>query len=245
MVPAVSTRDFIAKTSAIGDLGGAPWYFAPETLATGKEHGLDGFRFYFLGRGGVLGDVESPVVASAFGYFNPALVEKLWSTAKERMAPRDAARLYLSCAHAFGREKYAAVDGLDEFCAAAEQVNDAVDPAGLALYAGIAAEPLPDDVPARAQQLCAVLREARASTHLLAIVASGLAPRMAHAIKRPTEGKAFGWEDTPEPTADERARWDRAEELTDTLLEPAFGVLDSAGQEALLRGLAGMQAALA
>jgi len=241
----MSDLDFIAQTTAIGELGGAPWYFAPGTLATGKEHNLDGFRFYFLGRGGVLGDVESEVVASAFGYFNPALVEKLWSTAKERMAPRDAARLYLSCCHDFARATLSGVDGLDDYCAAAEQVNDAIDPAGLALYAGIDAEPLPDDAPARALHLTAVLREARGSTHLLAIVASGLAPRTAHAIKRPTEGKEFGWDDTPEPSADELARWQQAEEMTDRLLAPAFGVLDDAGQAALLQGLRGMKAALA
>jgi hypothetical protein len=241
----VGTRDFIAQTSAIGDLGGAPWYFAPQTLAAGKEHNLDGFRFYVLGRGGVLGDVEAEVVASAFGYFNPALVEKLWNTAKERMAPRDAARLYLSCCHDFARAHFADVEGLDEFCAAAEQVNDAINPAGLALYAGIDAEPEPDDAPARALHLTAVLREARGSAHLLAVVASRLEPRVAHAIKRPTEGKEFGWDDTPEPTADERARWDQAEELTNQLLEPAFGVLDDAGRSALLNGLEGMKAALA
>jgi hypothetical protein len=241
----MSDLDFIAQTKAIGDLGGAPWYFAPQTLATGKEHNLDGFRFYVLGRGGVLGDVEAEVVASAFGYFNPALVEKLWSTAKERMAPRDAARLYLSCCHDFARANLAGVDGLDDYCAAAQQVNEAIDPAGLALYAGIDAEPVPDDAPARALHLTAVLREARGSAHLLAIVASGLAPRIAHAIKRPTEGKEFGWDDTPEPSADELARWQQAEEMTDRLLAPAFGVLDDAGQAALLQGLQGMQAALA
>jgi hypothetical protein len=241
----VTTRDFIAQTTAIGDLGGAPWYFAPETLAKGKEHNLDGFRFYFLGRGGVLGDVEAEVVSSAFGYFNPALVEKLWTTAKERMDPREAARAYLSCCHDFARAKLADVDGLEAYCAAAEQVNDATDPAGLALYAGIDAEPVPDDLPARALHLTAVLREARGSAHLLAIVASGLAPRVAHAIKRPTEAKEFGWEDGPAPTADERARWEQAEQLTVSILEPSFGVLDDAGQQALLHGLAGMKAALA
>jgi hypothetical protein len=240
----VSTRDFIARTEAIGRLGGA-WYFDPNTVATGKEHNLDGFRFYFLGRGGVLGDVEAEVVSSAMGYFNPALVDKMWTTAKERMAPRDAARLYLSCCHEFGRAKFGGIDGLDAFCTAAEQVNDAIDPAGLALYSGIDAEPLPDDVPARAIHLAAVLREARGSAHLLGVVTSGLRPRIAHAIKRPTEGKAFGWDDEPQPTDDEVARWQQAEELTVRQLEPAFGVLDPAGQEALVAGLTAMEAALA
>jgi Helix-turn-helix family len=240
----VSTRDFIARTDAIGRLGGA-WYFDPHTLATGKEHGLDGLRFYFLGRGGVLGDVEAEVVCSALGYFNPALVDKMWTTAKERMAPRDAGRLYLSCCHEFGRTKFAGIAGLDAFCAAAEQVNEAIDPAGLAVYSGIDAEPLPDDAPARAIHLTAVLREARGGAHLLGIVTSGLRPRIAHAIKRPTEGKAFGWDDEPQPTADEIARWEQAEEVTIRQLEPSFGVLDEDGRDALLAGLGAMDKALA
>ena len=239
----MTIRDFIAQTDPIATIGSLH-YFDPDTVATGKEHGLDGFRFYFLGRGGVLGDVEAEVVTSAFGYWNPALITKMWTTAKERMAPREAARLYLSCAHAFGRKQFGGVDGLDAFCAAAAAVNDAIDPAGLALYAGYDAEPLPDDIAARAMHLCVVLREARGSAHLVGVVAAGLRPRMAHAIKRPTEGKLFGWDDEPVPTADERARWDEAEELTLRQLERWFGVLDEAGRAALLTGLEGMTAAL-
>lgn len=239
-----STREFTANAAGpIGTLGSS-FYFAPNTLAAGKEHGIDGFRFYFLGRGGVLGDVESQVVASAFGYFHPALVDKMWNSAKEKLAPRDAGRLYLRCAHELAREKLAGVEGLDEFCAAAETINDAVDPAGLALYSAIDAEPLPDDAPARALQLLAVLREARGSTHLLAVRACGLSPRVAHQIKRPNDVKTFGWEEL-EITDDHRARHQRAEELTDELMEPAFATLDERGREALLRGLERISAAMA
>ena len=239
----MTIRDFLTRTEALGTIGSLH-YFDSDTVATGKEHNLDGFRFYFLGRGGVLGDVEPEVVSSAFGYWNPALVAKMWSSAKERMAPREAARLYLSCAHEFGRKHFASVPGLDAFCAAAEQVNAAIDPAALALYAGWAAEPLAEDAPARAMQLCVVLREARGSAHLVGVVAAGLRPRIAHAVKRPTEGKLFGWEDEPVPTDEERAQWDEAEELTVRQLERWFGVLDDAGREAFLSGLDGMTAAV-
>jgi hypothetical protein len=239
----VTIRDLIARTEAIGTIG-ALHYFDPDTLATGKEHNLDGLRFYFLGRGGVLGDVEPEVIGSAFGYWNPALITKMWTTAKERMAPRDAARLYLSCAHAFGRKRFGDVAGLDDFCAAAEQVNAAIEPAALALYAGYRAEPLPDDAPARAMHLCVILREARASAHLVGVVASGLRPRIAHAIKRPADSKMFGWDDEPVPSEDERARWLEAEECTLRQLETWFGVLDDAGRQAIVSGLDGMSAAL-
>ncbi len=61
-------EEFMATAHpTIGTLGFA-FYVVPETLERGKALGLDGFRFYFLGRGGVSGDVEAPVVKSAFGY---------------------------------------------------------------------------------------------------------------------------------------------------------------------------------
>lgn len=225
--------DISPKIQALG----AAFYFQPETVARGKELGLDGFRFYFLGRGGVLGDVEAKVVASAFGYFNPGLVDKIWASAKERasVGPREAAREYLACAHAFGRARFADVPGLDGFCAAAEAVVAAADPAALALFAGISAEALPDDLPARAYQLACVLREHRGSAHLAAVRAVGLSPRVAHAIKRPADVETFGYGpgDLPEITDADRADHARAEELTNLIEGPAYAVLDAAGANAL------------
>ena len=63
------TQELIAATSPTIGAAGAAFYFHPMTLAKGKSLKLDGFRFYMLGRGGVLGDVEADVVASSFGYF--------------------------------------------------------------------------------------------------------------------------------------------------------------------------------
>ncbi len=61
----------------IGSLGSAHYFDREITVPRGKELGLDGFRFYFLGRGGVLGDVEARVVRSAFGYAEaPAITDE-------------------------------------------------------------------------------------------------------------------------------------------------------------------------
>lgn len=155
----MSAQELINATHPTIGKAGSAFYFNPDTLAKGKELGLDGFRFYMLGRGGVLGDVESDVVASAFGYFNRGLVAKIWTTAKERYNPREAARAYMECCANLGRSKLAGVEGLDAFCAAAETIIAAVDPTGLTLYAGVAAEPRAEDLPGRAMQLTAVLRE--------------------------------------------------------------------------------------
>jgi hypothetical protein len=244
-MPGVQTRDVISAIAApTGDLGAAS-YFHPDTIACGKELGLDGFRFYFLGRGGVLGDVEPDVVVSAFGYFEPGLVAKIWNSAKERMAPREAARHYLACNAALGRKLFESVDGLEAYADAAARVVAAVDVSGLTLFAGFRGEPVPDDTAGRAIHHSVLLRELRGSAHLLAVRASGLESPIAHAIKRPGDMTAFGWSEVPSLTDDHRAALDRAEALTDDLLEPAFSVLDDAAAEALVSGTAAMHAALA
>ena len=223
---------------------GAAFYFDPATLAHGKELGLDGFRFYVLGRGGVLGDVESPVVASAFGYFGPGVVEAIWTSAKERVAPRDAAREYLQCAEEFGRVRLAGVGGLDAFNESAESVTAAVDVASLALFAGLVAEPLPDDAASRAYRNVVALRELRGSIHLLAVVASNLRPSVAHAIKRPDDIASFGWDPAPEITDADRSAAVAAERLTDQLMVQWFEHLDDAAADALADGAAAIAAAL-
>jgi hypothetical protein len=230
----------------IRDLG-APFYFVPETLAKGAEFGLGGLRFYFIGRGGVLGDVEASVICSAFGYFEPSFVAKMWNSAKDKVAPRVAGRAYMECSAEFGRSRLGDVADLESFCAAAGAVNDAADPVGLALYSGIVGEPLADDLPARAMQLVTVLREFRGSAHLIAIRASALDAKTAHFIRRPADTGMFGWTDADAPviTSAEVAKLAEADALTDRLVLPAYSVLDDAGRDALVSGLDRIAAALA
>ena len=226
-----------------GDIG-AVFYFHPATLEKGKELGLDGFRFYFLGRGGVLGDVEPAVVHSAFGYFNPDLLAKMWNSGKERVTPRDAARAYIGCCHDVGRAKLASLDGLDAYVDAATAVIDAVDGGALALFSGVRAEPVPDDTPAAAIHQAMVLRELRGSAHLAAVAAVGLSTQVAHAIKRPDDLAMFGYEEPPAVTDADRAALERAETITDDILEPAFSVLTDAQADALVAGTTAIHTAL-
>jgi hypothetical protein len=227
---------------------GAAWYFDPETTATGERLGLDPGTFYFLGRGGVLGDVPWTVVHAAFGYFNPALVERAWTAGRERVAPGEAARAHLGCAEAFGRRHFAELASLEAFCEAAEAVVQAAaeDLSGLPLFAGQVAQPLPEDLPGRAMRLVVALRELRGSAHLVAVVASGLATPVAHRAARPDALRLFGWQDAevPEPSDADRVALQAAEAMTDRLLGPAFGVLDDSGREALATGVTAMSAAL-
>ena len=234
-----------AACPSIGTLGWS-FYFTPETAARAERLGLDGARLYFLGRGGVLGDVEAPVVASAFGYFKPELVAHMWGSGREVLAPREAGRAFFEACADHGRQRFSHLDDLDAFCTAAEAVNAAADPTGLALYAGIRAEPLAEDPAGRAMQLVAVLRELRGSAHLLAVRAVGLDAKTAHWISRPDDIAMFGWSEAEAPvvTDDDRAAMVEAEALTDRLVTPAYAALDGSGQEALLGGLAGMEDAL-
>ncbi len=241
MQPIDVIRAIAAKT---GDLG-ASFYFHPDTLARGKELGLDGFRFYGLGRGGVLGDVEPDVVLAAFGYFEPGLIGKIWGSAKSVLDPRVAAREYHACCAAFGRLRFAEVAGLDAYNAAAAAVIAATDPAGMPLFAGLRGEPVPADAPAQAAHHAMVLRELRGSAHIIAVRAVGLSTAVAHAIKRPGDVQMFGYTEAPAVTEADRAALDRAERLTDEILLPSFAVLDDAAGDALVAGTDALHAALA
>jgi hypothetical protein len=242
----MTTDELMARACPIiRDIGWAH-YFSPEAEAVAADLGIDIFTLYAVGRGGVLGDVESVVVASAFGYFNPEVVDALWSLGKQHVAPREAARAYLDCAAEVGRRALVDIEGLDAMVTAADAVNDAADPVGLALYAGYRGELLVDDTPGRALQIVNVLRELRGSAHLIALRACGVDARTAHFIKRPGDGAMFGWpaDFLPEISEDQRAAAARAESLTDDLVRPAYAALDDDGSAALLRGLDNMAVAL-
>jgi hypothetical protein len=170
----------------------------------------------------------------------------MWNSARAIYPPRDAATVYMACCADLGRARFNEIPDLAGFCDAAGAVNDAADPVGLALYAGIKTQPLADDLPARAMQLISVLRELRGSAHLLAVRASGLDAKTAHYLHRPDDMAMFGWseQDVPHVTDSERSKLQAAEHLTDDLVLPAYAVLDEGGQEALLAGLEAIGKAL-
>lgn len=240
----METAEVVTAVAEPMGSAGATWYFHPDTLAAGKELGLDGFRFYVLGRGGVLGDVSARVVRSAFGYFSAPLLDKIWTSAKDRLAPDVAAAAYLDCNAALGRAALADVEGLAEYCAAADKVISAASPAGLTLFAGISEMPVPEDVPARALHQTAVLRELRGSVHLLAVAATGLDDKTAHAIRRPDDVATFGYEEAPPVTDADRAKLAEADVLTDQMMIGHYGVLSAQEGADLAAGAAAIQAAL-
>jgi hypothetical protein len=235
-----TTKLVNAACPTINEVGWS-YYFVPSTVARGERLGLDMFGFYFIGRGGVLGDVDASVVVSAFGYFEPTTLATAWDGARARIEPREAGRQYFEAAHDFGRERLAGLAELDGFVAAATKVVDRAreQVAGLTLFAGAAAEPVPSDPPAAAMHLLAVLREFRGSAHLLSVVAEGLEPRVAHYLRRPEMFAMFGWKDTdvPADTTKAAALLAAADERTDRLVSTAYGALDDDEALTLLAGL--------
>jgi hypothetical protein len=82
--------------------------------------------------------------------------------------------------------------------------------------------------------------------HLLAIAAVGLEPRKAHWLARPDAWESFGYRatDAPNVTDKDTQRLAQADELTRTMLEPAYAALDEQEAEALLNGLTEMTSLL-
>jgi len=241
----MTPEELVSATAAPINKLGALYYFHPDTLAHGKEKlGLDGMRFYFLGRGGLIGDVEAPTVTSAFGYFAPAVMEKMWNSARERCSPREAAEAALACNAEIGRAALADVEGLDAFCEAAEQVVADVNPAGLTLYAGVSAFPVPEDTPARAMHACVVHRELRGSAHLAAVIASGIHPSVAHAIRRPDDIATFGWPEDLEITADDSTTLAEVDATTDAMSASHYASLSDSQRDAFAAGIANIAAVL-
>ncbi len=222
---------------------GAAFYFHPDTLAKGKEYGLGGMQFYFLGRGGVLGDVSSDVVASAFGYFHLENAASLWNSASAKLAPREAGAAYHQCAANVGRTLLSEVADLDAFNDAASAAIAGTNRAGLALFAGIAAEPLVDDAPGRAMQQAAVLRELRGSAHLNALLATGIVPAEAHCFRRPEMAGPFGWDPAPDTSAFDTSKLEAAEALTNQLVGVGFTSLSGEQAAALAAGAAAIGSA--
>ncbi len=232
----METAELVKAVAAPIGSAGAAYYFSPPTIAAGKELGLKGMQFYMLGRGGLMGDVSAPVVESAFGYFAGSMVESIWGSASQTMAPSKAAEAAMGCLADLGRASLAEVEGLDAYCAAAEKVVAGASRAGNPLFAGMAAAPLPDDAPARALQLTAVLRELRGGVHLMAVAAAGLDPAVAHAIRRPEMVQPFGYEEAPEITDEDHRKLAVADALTDEMMATPYAILDAQEAQTLADG---------
>jgi len=178
----------------IGEIGGK-WMLSPEVLGPSKDYGYpNGFAYYAVGRGGVLGDVDAGVVIAAFGFFEPGLVRKMWDIGAAVEGPRASARRYGQACAEFGREHLSEFANADRFVELADHLVDGASVVGLPLFAGWRAEQRPRFTAGRAYFLAHVLREWRGSAHVVAAAASGLSPLEAILTQGGVDrAKMFGW----------------------------------------------------
>ena len=242
----MTNEELVNTVCPILNDNGWKYYFTPNAIEVSKSMGLKGMEFYVAGRGGCMGDCEGSVVAAAFGYFNPVIINAAWNLATAKQPARVIGDAHYEVAAHLGREKLTDLPGLTEFTAAMEKVFNAADPDGFALFAAFKSMPLAEDTPGRAMQLAASLREFRGSAHLIAIRAVGLTSKHAHYVKRPNDVKGFGWGEDDAPVVDDavRALMVEAEKLTDALCIPAYAVLNDAERKALVDGTKAFEAAL-
>ncbi|MGN6333910.1 MAG: SCO6745 family protein [Motilibacteraceae bacterium] len=234
------TATAAAAKPAVTKVGGG-FMLSREVKGRAEALGLDHWSYYFAGRCGVLGPVHADVVRAAAGFFPAGTVARCWESALAVIGPFEAANDYAQACQAWGRRRLADLPEPEKLAVLLEKVTAAADPAGVPLFAGWRALPLPEDGPARVAQLLHVLREHRGGLHLLAVLAAGLTPLQAVVAGPygPTNARFFDWpEPHPEPTDAWRALHARAEDTTDALAGRAYAVLDAAERAELVERLA-------
>lgn len=197
----------------------------PDTFAIGTEAGYPNpFAWYVAGRGGVLGDVDADVIVAAFAYFNPDMVRKMWEAGTAVEGARRSGSRYAKACAGWGRQRLQGVDGCARFAELAERLIASVDVAGLSLFAGWRSEEVAPDAEGRTYQLLHVLREWRGSTHIVAVLGSGITPLqdLLAADNGSAMAKMFGWGDDLSSTTHLKDHRVGIELLTDRLMLPAY-----------------------
>jgi hypothetical protein len=208
----------LAADHTIHDVGSL-WMASGSTVTLGAAAGYqDPLAFYFIGRGGVLGDVDADVVIAAFGWWEPGLARQKWELGRTVGHPHEAARHYAAACAAWGQRRSADLPEVDRFSELAGRVVASADCSGLPLFAGWRAEPLPAAGPGRVIHLVHLLRELRGGLHLIGTTAAGLTPLEAILTNEgPQQARFFGWNgDLPDVGAIKQ-RHDTAEQITNEL----------------------------
>jgi hypothetical protein len=206
-----------------GDLG-SHFMLDAATYTRGGELGFDGLGFYFAGRGGALGDVDADVVSATFGFFHPDTVRAAWdasATVMDRLAAADA---FAACGHDWARKHLSSDVDLGGLAELAGTIAAAASPAGVPLFAAWRRLGEPDDDAALALHRMNLLRELRGGLHLGSVLAAGLAPEEALAIKTPFMAALFGWPESGDASSSREA-WEQAEAATNVAMARVLAAL--------------------
>lgn len=138
------------------------------------ELGYSGMDFYFVGRGGVLGDAPADAVIAAFGFMQPDLVRALWDSGRAVAPVAESVERFADRCAEWGRRRFGTSVDLARLAALAERAVDCADATAAPVFAGWRAVQRPDDPAGAAALLLHCLREHRGGMHLIAVRASGL-----------------------------------------------------------------------
>lgn len=215
------------SSRAVHDLS-ATFMLDAETYLTAAQAGYEGISFYFGGRGGVLGEVDSGVVHEAFVFFPAETVSAAWEKAATVESRAEAARRFAEAAHGWAVAHLP--DGALDYRRLADlagKVVAAADGTGAAVFEGWRDLPEPDGERELALHRMNSLRELRAARHARAVEQVGLEPIEAFMVKSPYMAGIFGWpKPESEPDQETVAKWERAEELTNERFGEDLAALD-------------------
>jgi hypothetical protein len=218
---------------------GMSFYFDPLTRATGKELGLNVYEFYGLGRAGTLGDVDTTTVQDVFYFFDPSIIDFVWTSAKTKANPVEVASEHVRAAYAFAERTFGGVElaALSDFAIAVRHMVERQERGVSPLVDGYLAVPAPSD-PVHAAYLATIfLRELRGGLHIHATREVGLDPLVACFLQDPAVFALHGYkeEDAPTVTEEMTKQKERAEELTSAAMAKSFAVLSDDERRAIAR----------
>ena len=228
----LTTQEAIAQVAPIiGDLG-SKFMLDKATMDAATELGYGHpFALYFLGRGGVLGNVDADVIVAAFAFFEPGMVRTMWDMARQTADADTAVKQYAQLCAQYGDAHLAGVSGLERFNELAEKVIDAVDVTGLSLFAGWRKVPRPTSPAARAYHNIHVMREWRGSAHICAVAAASMSPQQAivtgagNVDAGVATAQAFGWAGDCGDVSGLAKTRDAVEQNTSAMQVAAYSVL--------------------
>lgn len=223
-------------TPGLANLVGA-FAESPQTLRRARLMGLSGWAYHVSARAGALGDVRPETVAAAIGFIAPEAVTDGWEAAAKTTPPVEVATWHLHELCRWGVDELGGFPRLSRLLELAKRVVEAVDAAGLPLFAAWRAMPVPDaSAGAQAAVMLHLLHEHRLGVRVVAVRASGLTPLQA-IIAGPegeTDAVAFGWQPpypSPGPIV-RRLMW--AESVADSLAGQAYAQLARAERVELI-----------
>jgi hypothetical protein len=227
---------------------GMSFYFDPLTGERGKEHGLNIYEYYGLGRGGTLGNVDLDAVVDAFVFFHPRILERMWESASQRAEPVTVAADYVLAAYEFADRTFGGIDDevLGNFAAAAHKVAASVESGHHQLVDGYKQYAVPTNPVHAAYLGCILMRELRGCVHIDAVNEVGLSALEACYLQDPMIFTLHGYleDETPTVTPETASKKVRAEELTTQLMAECFSVLSDEERQHLADGAVAMFAAL-